>query len=70
MLKELLLSCARGCFYGLGVAFFMFLRLGTPATPELTGYIMGLFLTAGFKFGFFLWVIRNLVLPFIHDFGH
>jgi ABC-type transporter Mla maintaining outer membrane lipid asymmetry permease subunit MlaE len=42
--KELLIFCARGCFCGLGVGFFMFLRLGAPATHELTGYMVGLFL--------------------------
>src|ERR1700730_7764444 len=59
--KELLISCARGCFCGLGVGFFMFLRLGAPATHELTGYMVGLFLMAGLKLGFSLWVIRSLL---------
>jgi hypothetical protein len=63
--KELLLSCARGCFCGLGVGFFMFLRLGAPATHELTGYMVGLFLMAGLKFGFSLWVIRSFVFPYL-----
>jgi hypothetical protein len=66
--KELVLSCARGCFCGLGVGFFLFLRLGAPATQELTGYMVGLFLMAGLKFGFSLWVIRGLVFPLIHQF--
>ena len=65
--KELLLSCARGCFAGLGIGCFIFLRLGAPATRELFGYMVGLFLTAGLKLGFFLWVIRSLVFPLI---GH
>ncbi len=68
--KELLLSCARGCFCGLGVGFFLFLRLGAPATHELTGYMVGLFLMAGLKFGFSLWVIRSLVFPMINHFRH
>ena len=68
--KELLLSCARGCFCGLGVGFFMFLRLGTPATHELTGYMIGLFLMAGLMFGFSLWVIRILLFPLINHFRH
>jgi hypothetical protein len=66
--KELVLSCARGCFCGLGVGFFLFLRLGAPATHELTGYMVGLFLMAGLKFGFSLWVIRSLVFPLINQF--
>lgn len=68
--RELLLSCARGCFCGLGVGFFLFLRLGTPATHELTGYMVGLFLMAGLKFGFFLWVIRSLAFPLIRHIWH
>ncbi len=57
---ELLLSCSRGCFCGLGVGFFLFLRLRAPATHELPGYIVGLFLMAGLRFGFSLWVILLL----------
>ena len=68
--KELVLSCARGCFCALGVGFFLFLRLGAPATHELTGYMVGLFLMAGLKFGFSLWVIRSLVFPMINHFRH
>jgi hypothetical protein len=68
--KELLLSCAHGCFTGLGVGFFMFLRLGAPATHELTGYMVGLFLMAGLKLGFSLWVIRSLVFPLFSDIRH
>jgi hypothetical protein len=61
--RELLLSCAHGCFTGLGVGFFIFLRLGAPATHELTSYVVGLFVMAGLKFGFSLWMIRSLVFP-------
>ena len=68
--RELLLSCARGCFTSLGVGFFMFLRLGAPATHELTGYMVGLFLMAGLKFGFSLWLIRSVVFPLINHFRH
>jgi hypothetical protein len=68
--RELLLFCANGCFTGLGVGFFMFLRLGAPATHELTGYMVGLFLTAGLKFGFSLWVIRSLVIPLFRHIRH
>jgi hypothetical protein len=68
--RELLLSCARGCFTGLGVGFFMFLRLGAPATRELTGYMVGLFLIAGLKFGFSLWVIRRLVFLLFRHIRH
>jgi hypothetical protein len=68
--KELLLSCSRGSFYGLGVGLFMFLRLGAPATQELCGYMVGLFLVAGLKFGLSLWVIRSLVFPLIRHIRH
>src|SRR5258708_17846293 len=68
--RELLLTCAGGCFTGLGVGFFMFLRLGPPATHELTGYMVGLFLMAGLQLGFSLWVIRNFVSPLINHFKH
>src|ERR1700730_3439667 len=65
---ELVLSCARGCFTGLGVGFFMFLRLGTPATHRLTGYMVGLFLMAGLKLGFSLWVIRSFIFRHTNHF--
>lgn len=68
--KELVLSCVRGCFCGLGVGFFLFLRLGAPATHELTGYMIGLFLMAGLKFGLALWVIRSRVFPLIRHSRH
>jgi len=68
--KELLISCARGCFCGLGVGFFMFLRLGAPATHELTGYMVGLFLMAGLKLGFSLWVIRSLLFLLFRHIRH
>src|SRR5260370_31345267 len=68
--KELVLSCARGCFCGLGVGFFLFLRLGAPATRELTGYMVGLFLMAGLKLGFSLGIIRNLAFPLIRHIRH
>src|ERR1700731_4684505 len=64
--RELLLFCARGCFTGLGVGFFIFLRLGTPATHELSGFMVGLFLMAGLKLGFSWWVIRSLIFTLIH----
>ncbi len=60
--KELLLSCVGGGFWGLGVGLFIFLRLGIPATDELSGYVVGLFLMAGLKVGFSLYVIRSLVI--------
>jgi hypothetical protein len=56
--KDLLLSCAGGCFAGLGIGFFLFLRLGFPATEELAGYMVGLFLVAGLKLGFSLGIIH------------
>lgn len=61
--KGLLLSCARGCLGGAGIGFFVFLRLGFPKDLNLAGYLSGLFVVAGLKFGFSLWVIRNLVFP-------
>jgi hypothetical protein len=68
--RELLLSCAVGCLWGLGVGLFIFLRLGAPATHELSGYMVGLFLTAGLKFGFWLYVIRSLIMPGIRTLRH
>jgi len=68
--RELLLFCARGCFTGLGVGFFIFLRLGTPATHELSGFMVGLFLMAGLKLGFSWWVIRSLIFTIIHHSGN
>lgn len=58
--KEVLLSCARGCFYGAGVGFFLFLRLGFPKDGYLAGYISGLFVVAGLKVSFSWWIIRRL----------
>ena len=64
--KELLFSCARGCLCGAGVGLFVFLRLGFPRDLEFAGYVSGLFVAAGLKFGFSLWVIQSLVLPLVH----
>jgi len=61
--RELLLSCAVGCLWGWESGCFIFLRLGAPATHELSGYMVGLFLTAGLKFGFWLYVIRSNFSP-------
>src|SRR5258706_13491934 len=63
--RELLLTCAGCCFTGLGVGFFMFLRLGPPATHELTGYMVGLFMMAGLKLGYSLRMISRYVTPLI-----
>jgi hypothetical protein len=68
--RQLLLSCAGGCFWGLGVGFFIFLRLGALASHELSGYMVGLFLMAGLKFGFSLCVIRSLVMSSIRTLRH
>jgi hypothetical protein len=68
--SELLISCARGCSCGLGVWFFLCLRLGTPATRELTGYMVGLFLIAGLKLGFSLGIIRSLAFLLIRHIRH
>lgn len=64
--KELLLCCARGCLCGAGIGFFLFLRLGFPKDAKLAGYLSGLFVVAGLKFGFSLWLIRGLVFPLAH----
>src|SRR5258708_16433778 len=64
--RELLLFCARGCFTGLGVGFFIFLRLGTPATHELSGFMVGLFLMAALKLWFSWWVFPSLIFSIIH----
>jgi len=59
--KELLLSCAGGCLCGAGIGFFLLAHLGFPKDLYLAGYLSGLFLVAGTKFGFSVWVIRSLV---------
>ena len=69
-LKELLLPCVYGCCCGLGVGFFLFLRLGAPETRELTGYMVGLFLVAGLKLGFSLGIVRCFASPLIRHIRH
>jgi hypothetical protein len=59
--KELLVSGAAGCLCGLGIGFSLFTRLGFPKDIYLAGYLSGLFLVAGAKFGFSVGVIRSLV---------
>jgi len=63
--RALLFSCARGGLCGAAVGFFFFLHLGVPKDPEFTGYISGLFVVAGLKFGLCLWAIRDFVFPLV-----
>ena len=63
--KEVLLACIRGCLCGAGVGFFVFLRLGFPRDAEFSGYLSGLFIVSGLKFGFCWWVIRRLTVPIV-----
>jgi hypothetical protein len=63
--KELLLSCAEGCLYGTGVGLFVFSHLGFPRDINLAGYVSGLFIVAGVKLGFSVWVIRSLISPLV-----
>jgi hypothetical protein len=57
-LKEFLGFCLFGVIAGAGVGFFMFVRLGFPKESYMIGYMSGLFIGSGIKFGISLWVVR------------
>src|ERR1700726_4147075 len=57
-LKDFLGFCVFGAGAGAGVGFFMFVRLGFPKESYMIGYLSGLFIGSGIKFGISLWVIR------------
>jgi hypothetical protein len=59
------MSCVRGCLCGAGVGFFLFIRFGFPKDAHLAGYISGVFVVAGLKFGFSWWVICSLASPIV-----
>jgi hypothetical protein len=59
-LKELALFPALGLACGVGIGFFVFLRLGFPRDPHIAGYVSGLFLLAGFELGLVVAVSRFL----------
>lgn len=63
--KELLVSCVRCGLCGAGIGFFLFFRLGFPKDAQFAGYLGGLFVIAGIKLGFSLWVIRRLAAPIV-----
>ena len=64
-IEEFILFCGLGVLCGAGVGFFIFLRLGLPARPEDAGYMSGLFLLSGIKFGLSLWTVRLIFTRFI-----
>src|ERR1700730_18914239 len=57
-LKDFLGFCALGVGAGVGVGFFMFVRLGFPKESYMIGYMSGLFIGSGIKFGISLWLVR------------
>jgi hypothetical protein len=59
LFKDMFVCCLLGCVSGVGVGFFVFLRLGFPHKSEyLVGYICGLFVVSGMKFGITVWLTR------------
>jgi hypothetical protein len=57
-LKDFLGFCVLGVGAGAGVGFFMFVRLGFPKEFYMIGYLSGLFVVSGMKFGVSLWLVR------------
>jgi hypothetical protein len=58
LLKDLLGFCVLGIAAGAGVGFFIFVRLGFPKESYMIGYLSGLFVVSGIKFGISLWLVR------------
>lgn len=59
LFKDLVVFCLLGCISGVGVGFLVFLHLRFPHKSEyLVGYIFGLFVVSGMKFGIAVWFIR------------
>jgi len=48
---------------------FLFVHLGFPKQHEITGYLSGLFIMSGIKFGVFLFVIRLVFLALCRIFA-
>lgn len=61
LFKRLVFSAARGAFYAAGIGFFLFVRLGLPKDAHTAGYISGLLIIAGVKFGLILGVVGYVV---------
>jgi hypothetical protein len=57
--REFLFLTAGGACFGGAVGFFFFLHLGIPGQPYLTGFVSGLFVMAGVKVGFVVWLVRG-----------
>jgi hypothetical protein len=59
LIKDFIIFSGLGCVAGAGVGFFIFLRLGFPKESQyMIGYIFGLFVVSGLKFGISIWVLR------------
>jgi hypothetical protein len=65
--KDFVVFCGLGCASGVGVGFFIFLRLGLPKESQyMIGYICGLFIISGLKFGIGVWIVRILSFSLLH----
>ena len=65
-LKDFLGFCVFGVGAGAGVGLFMFLRLGFPKESYMIGYMSGLFVGSGIKFGISLWLVRIIFRSLLH----
>jgi hypothetical protein len=65
-LKDLLGFCVLGIAAGAGVGFFIFVRLQFPKESYMIGYLSGLFLVSGIKFGISLWFVRIIFRSLLH----
>jgi hypothetical protein len=65
-LKDFVGFCALGVVAGAGVGFFMFVRLGFPKESYMIGYMSGLFIGSGIKFGIRLWLVRVIFRSLLH----
>ena len=66
LLKDLLGFCVLGIAAGAGVGFFIFVRLGFPKESYMIGYLSGLFVVSGIKFGISLWLVRIIFRSLLH----
>ena len=51
------------------MGFFMFVRLGFPKQSYMIGYMSGLFIGSGIKFGISLWLVRIIFRALLHMWG-
>src|ERR1700730_215278 len=65
-LKDFLGFCLLGIGAGAGVGFFIFVRLGFPKESYMIGYLSGLFVVSGIKFGISLWLVRIIFRSLLH----